>query len=170
MDKTKISYQGRKDALAHPISKTGEDNPSVCKLLHNFDQSIISYLRCLLNTQPLLRADWETLDFFQELSSRYLLRMTSRRKKAPTSESHKAALLKRLAKHLFVDQLRRIRAQKRDILRMRNFPEASLESSHLHETNHIERLVQLETVEAVRKNQVRKNGRFCDSIRWGTGG
>jgi RNA polymerase sigma factor (sigma-70 family) len=137
--------------IPDPTPVTVTDNLGVGKLLHNLDQSIIGYLRCLLNSQPLLRSDWETWDFFQELSSRYLLRLSSKKKKNPANDSHEAALLKRLAKHLFVDQLRRIRAQKRDILRMRQFPEAALDSTQVHESSHIDRMVQLETLEAVRK-------------------
>lgn len=120
-------------------------------LLQEFDPAILVYLRRLLNSQPLLRLDWETHDFFQELSSRYLLRLTGK-KPPPTANSvHETALLKRLARHLFIDQLRRLRAQKRDVLRMQHLQDAMAEPSRAEDATQLDRMVRLESIESLRQ-------------------
>lgn len=123
----------------------------VSVLLRDFDPKMMNYLRCLLNSQPFLRSEWETWDFFQELSSRYLLRVSAKRKVAPAPGNHETALLKRLAKHLFVDQLRRLRAKKRDIVRLQNLPQGAPEPVATADPSQLDRMVRLETLERVRR-------------------
>jgi RNA polymerase sigma factor (sigma-70 family) len=134
-----------------PASSFPGQGPQIPDLLREFDPRIMVYLRRLLNSQPLVRLDWETHDFFQELSSRYLLHLSAK-KSAPSAKSdHESALLKRLARHLFVDQLRRVRAQKRDVLRMQHLPESFPEPVKTQEPSQLDRMVRLETIDALRK-------------------
>ena len=130
-----------------PPARAGE----LAGLLEKIDPQVLNYLRYLLNSQPTLRTDWETWDFFQELSSRYLLRISSKRNAPAVDGNHEVALLKRLAKHLFVDQMRRLRARKRDVLRIQGFPQGSLEPASSGDSSQLDRMVRQETLERVRK-------------------
>jgi RNA polymerase sigma factor (sigma-70 family) len=113
------------------------------------DPSVLRYLRHLLKVRPILRLDWETLDFFQEVSTRYMTRVAGKGK-VLRSNAESAALLRKVARRVCVDQLRHLRAKRRDVLRRDN-----REPSHLdkpsNEAKPLDRLVHLETLERIRK-------------------
>ena len=137
--------------VAPPLLDSADSSGVIPGLLLDFDPSIMVYLRRLLNSQPMLRLDWETHDFFQELSSRYLIRLTGKKTQPSANSVHETALLKRLARHLFVDQLRRLRAQKRDVLRMQRLTDAIAEPVRAEGSTQLDRMVRLEAIDALRR-------------------
>lgn len=77
------------------------------------------YLRVLMRKQPLLRTDWETWDFYQELSIRFISRL-AKHGLDQIAEDHRAAIVRRMAWQLSKDKLRQIQRAKRDCRRTRN--------------------------------------------------
>lgn len=115
--------------------------------LENQSPSVLRYLRYLLKVQPILRSDWDTLDFFQELSARYMLRLGSRNFQNK-GDKHSNALIRKLARHLTVDQLRHLRAQRRDILK-REFMERIPDHSKVTKAVPIDQMVARETLDKI---------------------
>ena len=113
------------------------------------DPSVLRYLRHLLKIRPILRLDWETLDFFQEVSTRYMTRVAGKGK-VLRSDAESAALLRKVARRVCVDQLRHLRAKRRDVLRRDNREPSHLDKSS-NEAKPLDRLVHLETLERIRK-------------------
>ena len=94
---------------------TGQKDPDPSIYPNNME----NYLRILMRRQPLLRADWDTRDFVQELSVRFISRL-ARHGLHLISEDHRAAIIRRMAWQLGKDKLRQIQRAKRDCRRLKN--------------------------------------------------
>ena len=94
-------------------ARAGGIDPSV------YPANMDSYLRVLMRKQPLLRTDWETGDFLQELSVRFISRL-ARHGLDRIGEDHRAAIIRRMAWQLGKDKLRQIQRAKRDCRRRKN--------------------------------------------------
>lgn len=94
---------------------TGQKDPDPSIYPTNME----NYLRVLMRRQPLLRADWDTRDFVQELSVRFISRL-ARHGLDLISEDHRAAIIRRMAWQLGKDKLRQIQRAKRDCRRQKN--------------------------------------------------
>lgn len=114
------------------------------------DSGILQYLRHLLRIRPVLRMDWETLDFFQEVSTRYMTRVAGKGNLL-RSDGESAALMRKMARRVCVDQLRHLRAKRRDVLRRETREHGQLEKQTATEVKPLDRLVHLETLERLRK-------------------
>jgi hypothetical protein len=84
-----------------------------------FPPHMDSYLRILMRRQPLLRVDWETRDFFQELSVRFISRL-ARHGLQQMPEDHRTAIIRRMAWQLGKDKLRQLQRAKRDCRRQKS--------------------------------------------------
>lgn len=84
-----------------------------------FPPHMDSYLRILMRRQPLLRVDWETRDFFQELSVRFISRL-ARHGLHQMPEDHRTAIIRRMAWQLGKDKLRQLQRAKRDCRRQKS--------------------------------------------------
>ena len=113
------------------------------------DPAILRYLRQLLRARPVLRLEWETLDFFQELSTRFMMRVAAAPGGADLPDQHATALMRRLARHACIDQLRHIRAKRRDVARRDHREPRHVEVAS-EQPKPIDRLIAVETLERLR--------------------
>jgi DNA-directed RNA polymerase specialized sigma24 family protein len=79
---------------------------------------LLPYLTTLLRQRPLVRNEWDTEDFYQELSHKYLVK-ASRGLIKKIGKSHKMALLKTMALQMCADKFRYITRRVRDARRNR---------------------------------------------------
>jgi hypothetical protein len=109
-----VGARPHKKSIAN-CSATGQKEPDPSIYPTNME----NYLRVLMRRQPLLRADWDTRDFVQELSVRFISRL-ARHGLDRISEDHRAAIIRRMAWQLGKDKLRQIQRAKRDCRRQKN--------------------------------------------------
>lgn len=136
-----------------------------------------SYLRVLMRKQPLLRTDWETGDFFQELSVRFISRL-ARHGLDRIGEDHRTAIIRRMAWQLGKDKLRQIQRAKRDCRRRKNHAMENFAAT----SGNPDPLVQMcehETVERIRETlptadwsllEMRSSGMAWEEIARACGG
>jgi hypothetical protein len=80
-------------------------------------KQIEGHLAFLMKSKPLLRREWDTDDFSQELALKYFRNILQI---APTlkSNDHRLSLIKKMAKQVANDKLRTIQRKKRDTKRL----------------------------------------------------
>lgn|GEM_PF-997885 len=103
------------DKVSPKMEKNGRGN---CNLDPTLPLDLVYYLRLLMRKQPLLRSDWETMDFFQELSVRFISNL-KRHSLMDLPTDHRAALVLRMAQQVGYDHLRQIQRKKRDCRRVK---------------------------------------------------
>jgi hypothetical protein len=130
-----------------------------------------NYLRVLMRRQPLLRADWDTMDFVQELSVRFISRL-ARHGLDRITEDHRAAIIRRMAWQLGKDKLRQIQRAKQDCRRQKNQGLDSVAEKSVG-GDPLERLCARETLGRIREGipsadwsllELRSNGMSWDEI------
>jgi len=136
-----------------------------------------SYLRVLMRRQPLLRMDWETGDFFQELSVRFISRL-ARHGLDRIGEDHRTAIIRRMAWQLGKDKLRQIQRAKRDCRRRKNHAMDHFPAEG-GKTDPLEQICERETVTRIRETlpsadwsllEMRSSGMAWEEIAQACGG
>ena len=107
----------------NPESNATSGLPLVC-----LDSEVRGFLRFLLKNWPMLRTEWETQDFFQETSSRFLSRLKQDKLKRLSPE-HANSLWKLIARQVGSDQLRRMQTTIRDIRREKKISREQMEKA-----------------------------------------
>ena len=88
---------------------------------HNILKSLNGYLKWLLKHKPLIRKEWDTEDFSQEIALKYF-RNIAVIIKTLKSDNHRLHLLKKMASQIANDKLKEMQRKKRDIRKISNEP------------------------------------------------
>lgn len=78
--------------------------------------SLVPYLRHLLRARPIVSLEWDTQDLYQELSFKYLTKI-SKDQRLSMSDKDRKSLLKHMAANLCSDKFTAMTAKRRDVLR-----------------------------------------------------
>jgi hypothetical protein len=94
-------------------------SPQELAVFDGFLKEINSHLKFLLRHKPLIRKEWDTEDFSQELALKYFKNII---KIAHTlkSDDHRLNLLRKMASQIANDKLKEMQRKKRDIRKMKN--------------------------------------------------
>ena len=142
-----------------------------------FPPNMDSYLRVLMRKQPLLRVDWETFDFFQELSVRFITRL-ARHGLQQMPQDHRTAIIRQMAWQLGKDKLRQIQRAKRDCRRRKNHAMDHFPAEG-DKTDPLEQICERETVTRIRETlpsadwsllEMRSSGMAWEEIAQACGG